>query len=303
MKQDPVIAECREQFWTHLPGTEYLAANPHDIPGFPELLLEDYYTEHPKGDGVFDTRDAPHLPNLVVHENTTDVFTKIPAELKNMLLSHLSSKDIGSLRLASRSFRQLPKTLFRRLVHDELPWFWEHEYLEEKDLECLQKEREISLAGAKEEQASKNVNWLEIYKHLLIAKRSILGVRNRARVWGLAEEVVRRIAELRKQRNGLGFGFGESKKIKVQPMKEEIENGQVKNDLYCPRCEVVQIQAHLNEKDELDTEKPEGSPLLEIDKDEAEFTENDELREEEGTEAAIEFNLTATVLRDGKRLA
>lgn len=269
--------------------------------------MEDYYTEYPKGDGVFYTRNASHLPNPVVHENPTDAFTKVPAELKNILLSYLSSEDIASLRLASRSFRQLPKTLFRQLVRDELPWFWEHEYLEEKDLECLQKELEISVAKAKEEQASKNVNWLEIYHHLSIAKRSILGVRNRARVWDVVEEVVRRIANLRKQQNGVGFGFGERKNIEVQPTEEETNLGQVKNNLYCPRCEVVQIQAHSEEKEETDAEIPENSPSSEIDKDEAGFTEDDEsgekTGEEEGIDEAMELDMAATVLRDGTRIA
>jgi len=50
-----------------------------------------------------------------------------------MLLSHLSSKDIGNLRLAARSFRQLPKQLFLRLIQDELPWFWEFDELKVAD--------------------------------------------------------------------------------------------------------------------------------------------------------------------------
>jgi hypothetical protein len=51
------------------------------------------------------------------------ILSVLPTELKDMVLLHLASKDIGNLRLASRTFRQLPGCLFLSLTQDELPWF------------------------------------------------------------------------------------------------------------------------------------------------------------------------------------
>jgi hypothetical protein len=42
-----------------------------------------------------------------------------------MVIEHLGSKDIASLRVASRSFRHLPYTLWHRLIKKEMPWIWE----------------------------------------------------------------------------------------------------------------------------------------------------------------------------------
>jgi len=234
MKQDPIIVKCREQFWSHIPGTEYLGANPHDIPGFPIFLVE-HYMQHPNGDGVFWSKETTYEAHPGMYGNPTDIFIKFPAELKSLVLEHLGSKDIGSLRLASRSFRQLPKTLFKRLIRDELPWFWEYDFLDGMDLECMLQEGHDK-KKVKDDQAAKRINWLDIYKQLCVAKRGILGVRNRARVWYLVEEIVKRIEELRDRccRDG-----GE---LEVVPSVEEEEAGLVKNGLYCPRCDVFQIQ-------------------------------------------------------------
>jgi ribosomal protein S27AE len=236
LKQDPMIVKCREQFWEHIPGTEYLAANPHDIPGFPEILLEQYCAEYPLGDGAFTLWNDSCSSDFSKPGNLGDPFTGLPTELKNMIVSHLSSKDIASLRLTSRSFRQISRTVFRRLIREELPWFWEYDTLEEYRLECLQYENGLSQEAAATKHTQMTVNWLEIYTRLCIAKRTILGVQNRARVWDLTEEVVRRVAQLRKTREGVGFSFEHGEDLRVRPSEEEQEAGVVKKYIYCPRC-------------------------------------------------------------------
>ena len=42
-----------------------------------------------------------------------------------MIIDYLPSEDIASLRLTSPAFRQLPIILFRRLLIEDMPWFWE----------------------------------------------------------------------------------------------------------------------------------------------------------------------------------
>ncbi|KAF8850332.1 hypothetical protein BDZ45DRAFT_633073 [Acephala macrosclerotiorum] len=260
MKQDPIIMECRQQFWKHIAGTEYLGANPLQIPG---LLfgLSEHYVEYPSGDGVFMARD-PRSEDPPIHQNPSDPFAKLPAELKNTVLSHLPSKDITSLRLVSRSFRQLPKLLFLRLIKDEMPWFWEldelkqmdddwwREWFKNDDPEKSNSEQHAeSIRRSRRGNFTKNVNWLTIYKQLCILKKGVLGVRNRARVWYLAEEIVKRIDNLRQRlaehfAELSGHDLGGDEDFPVQPTDEEEKAGLVKNGLYCPRCEFYQIERH-----------------------------------------------------------
>ncbi len=96
LKQDPVIGRYRQQFWVHLPATEFLGANPTDILRFPFMMLEAYVNSS-DGEGVFE-------PNFrkKVRENETDGFRKLQ---RYVVLDELSSKYIVSLRLASRTFR------------------------------------------------------------------------------------------------------------------------------------------------------------------------------------------------------
>jgi hypothetical protein len=184
-----------------------------------------------------------HLPECVfplwaIDErlSSADTFSVLPTELKDMVLSHLSSKDIGNLRLASRTFRQLPNRLFFRLIRDELPWFWE---IDELRAACAEHREPLynmqnpllsqllSVHAVRErELLDRDMNWLEVYKKLCLLKKAMLGVRNRVRIWTVVEEVVARIARLRE--NGWS---------QVEPTNEERESGLVTNGCYCPLCD------------------------------------------------------------------
>jgi hypothetical protein len=214
LKQDPVIAHCRKQWWEHKPGTEYLVANPIRIPGFNMMMRDLYREEMPDGDGVFTDqrfrrmRRESYQPDLVA---PSDPFYDIPSEIKNTILAHLCSKDIASLRLASRCFQQLPKALFRTLIKHEIPWFWEvddlkisqEEYLskafqEENGADMLDAADGIDpsmLAFVKARMARKHLdtNWLRVYEQLKVVEKGVLGVRNRARIWKNVEAIVERI--------------------------------------------------------------------------------------------------------------
>jgi len=54
-----------------------------------------------------------------------DPFLGLPKELNYSVIEHLGSRDIANLRLASRAFRQLPISLWHRLLRQEMPWLWE----------------------------------------------------------------------------------------------------------------------------------------------------------------------------------
>lgn len=96
-------------------GTEYLAANPVNIPGL-ETLIEN--CEDAASDVVFS-----QLPES--SPSARDPFQLLSPELRIMLLDLLESKDVANLRLCSKVFSQLPRSYFRRLIRREMPWVWE----------------------------------------------------------------------------------------------------------------------------------------------------------------------------------
>ncbi|KUJ21985.1 uncharacterized protein LY89DRAFT_714994 [Mollisia scopiformis] len=217
LKQDPEIAKLQKLWWVHKPGTEYLVANPVNIPGFGIMMRGTYKEEIPLGDGAFCDRNIHEAmsSNFVEERNRPeDPFYNIPPEIKNDILARLCSKDIASLRLASRCFRQLPKALFRNLIKKEMPWFWEindvkieeEEYLsgsfqESYGADMLEVSDDIdadvlAYVQARMEKKTLDTNWLLVYEQLKMLEKGVLGVRNRARIWKVVEEVVDRIGDM-----------------------------------------------------------------------------------------------------------
>jgi hypothetical protein len=74
-------------------------------------------------DGNFDPRNGAF--DVQVHEKEGDVLSSLPLELRFQTLSYLASSDIANLRLASRTFRQLPVLIWRDLLLKEMPYLWE----------------------------------------------------------------------------------------------------------------------------------------------------------------------------------
>ena len=116
-----------------------------------------------------------------------------------MILSYLSSRDIAHLQRVSRSFRHLTKSLFKRLLQEEKPWFWELVKLEE-----LYENPPYYMATSypSNNRNKKDLNWLTVWTGLQRLQQHKHGVRNRARIWKLAEEIVARIGRLRASLDG-----------------------------------------------------------------------------------------------------
>lgn len=104
----------REQQHRHVPGTEYLATNPVDIPE-----LTSFLETHPQrlSDVVFKA--------LAASASAQDPFQAFPPELCAVLLELLGPRDVANLRLSSKAFSQLPQTYFKHLIKKEMPWAWE----------------------------------------------------------------------------------------------------------------------------------------------------------------------------------
>ncbi|KAK0125474.1 hypothetical protein ONS96_009312 [Cadophora gregata f. sp. sojae] len=299
LNHDPVIGDLKERFWVHRVGTEYLAANPVVIPGF-ELAMQGVYGQGARGDGVFGTRDSYGIAagsggktklNLKLkgrmgnsgkvfrrHRNSTDPFFVLPPELKNKILADLSPSEITAIRLSSRSFRQLPKQIFKSFIAEEMPWFWEIDDIRREVEEAYKEAFRDQLADlgvgfdseglamlegvmpsewlrfVKERMEGKamDANWLEVFKQLRVMEKGCLGLRNRKRIWGLAGEVVGMIERMREGLEKEAGGF--------EIVKEEMRvkgKGSVGRDFWsCPRCENVQIE--LEEEDSEEDEEEDS---------------------------------------------
>jgi len=138
-------------------GAEFLVANPIHVPGLPDLIANAKTTS--------DTN--PYVPllaqavtvalNGAARALSTDSFARLPQELKHMIMEYLPSKDIANLSSASRNC-EIPRSLFRRFVLEDLPWFWEA-----SDLPRGQ------------------TDWFRLYSSL--KSSSFKGLRNRKRIW------------------------------------------------------------------------------------------------------------------------
>ncbi|KAI7480485.1 calcium ATPase [Hortaea werneckii] len=120
MPRNPDVELVSEQWYSARPGTEYLAADPVDVPGLSTLIQSCLVKEGDVCESVFDTPE--HIKDSAEH---FDPFSMLPPELQQTLLWQLSRQDVANLRLVSPAFRQLPQSYFRRLVETEMPWLWE----------------------------------------------------------------------------------------------------------------------------------------------------------------------------------
>ncbi|KAF7898650.1 hypothetical protein EAF00_005096 [Botryotinia globosa] len=264
IKQDSIIKECKQQWWNHIPGSEYLAANPHDIPGLSLILLEAYRHQNPydKNKGAVWRKKQFNGDSSQPYVNSTDHFNKLPIELKQKLLYKLGSKDIANLRLVSRAFRQLPQELFRHLLVKELPWFWEIDHIQQRKMEQVRNmllERygeDLSGMGERDDSVHvqfikdcvamnpPNFDWKRVYDRVKLLQKGNLGVRNRARVWGLAERIAERIGHLRGMES-LENRYDprdDEHSLQFIPTEEEIASGAVNHGYGCSECSYYQIE-------------------------------------------------------------
>ncbi|KFX98257.1 hypothetical protein V490_02407 [Pseudogymnoascus sp. VKM F-3557] len=116
------VYNCREQCWLHLPGSEYLVANPVFIPGFRDICDDAI-----KVDADFDVQKSafPQREDRRSHAISTDPFLQLPSELVQSVVSHLNSGEIATMRLVSRAFEHLPISLWHRLLCFEIPCIYE----------------------------------------------------------------------------------------------------------------------------------------------------------------------------------
>jgi len=142
------------------------------VPGLGSLLKpQDWHrTETVFGRDMLKEYEETSSPKKV----PADPFQKLPAEVASMVVHDLPSRDIANLRLAVRAFRELPNILFRRLLLEDMPWFWEVR----------------DLPPAK-------TDWYQLYREAKSCWGNLKGLMNRKRIWRDVEQIVRRIERYR----------------------------------------------------------------------------------------------------------
>lgn len=191
------VRNGHEQWWQHENGSEYLAANPVEIPGLEQLLKNCHRAiqfDSPGKEVPYDvnggvygwTYKGPKDPYNQYHKTpppassgaSTDVFMKLPTELLYKVLDDLGSKDVANLRLVTDAYRQLPIIMFRARILEDMPWLWEA-----RDLPAHQ------------------TDWYKMYTMVKGCWQNMKGLKNRKRIWKDVNEIVTRIGNLRADGN------------------------------------------------------------------------------------------------------
>jgi molybdopterin-guanine dinucleotide biosynthesis protein A len=221
------VQRGRGEWWQHYAGDEFLAASPLEIPTLTALSKA---ASRPQES--FNARSSTFAAcsTTLVHES--DLFGRLPEELRSTVLSQLTSKDIANLRLASRTFRHLPVTLWHDLMMKKWPWIWEawsdrpypalacttrneleaiNEVLSSRihALERLQGDQQAAIVEARSEHKKSydallkphpvhqlhrlRTDWYWLYCQINREWINIKGLQNRERIWKTLEFVIRRI--------------------------------------------------------------------------------------------------------------
>ncbi|KAE8391442.1 hypothetical protein BDV23DRAFT_171624 [Aspergillus alliaceus] len=215
---DPAVTRARRSQWWYHPGAEWLAVNPYYVPKLRDLVHKAMNTD-PSFDlqtGVFNalTNSAHTVAGQPV---ASDIFARLPQEIRDMIVNHLYSHDIAALRLASRAFYQLPVFLWHRLLREEMPWLWEiwtdeppyfWATVTADDIE--RNKHEIHTPGMPrpiivshtinvQEHLSKwtipkpplgRTNWYMLYRDIKRHWNELRGLWNRERIWTYQEEML-----------------------------------------------------------------------------------------------------------------
>lgn len=229
MPMHAAVRHGKDKRWQHHAGDEFLAADPLHIPALIAL-----FKAAVRPQGSFDVRSSPFTACPTTSSHKSDVFARLPEELRDIVLSELISKDIANLRLASRTFRHLPATLWHDLMTKEMPWIWEawtdrpypglarttRNELEAVDnalhvqieaLEALEGDQQAAIREARSEHKKRydkllkpravqrlhrlQIDWYWLYCQINREWEKIRGLQNRERIWKTLELVVRRIVE------------------------------------------------------------------------------------------------------------
>ncbi|RGP76878.1 hypothetical protein FLONG3_4961 [Fusarium longipes] len=201
------VKKAQEQWWSHVLGDEFLAANPCFIPGFESLL---------QSSPVTDSQDSTPMLKAISNEGSNnDPFSKLPPEIRHSILVQLNFKDLANLRLTSRVFLQLPNPVLYELTIRRTPWLYEAwstlpiSFWATTTQEAVEKEAEDNSDFLKHSHPATLVcqlsrtetDWLHVQTEISRNWPKLLGLRNRRRIWKDCEEILKRVDKHRAQGN------------------------------------------------------------------------------------------------------
>jgi hypothetical protein len=196
---------AQEQWWQHNQGDEYLAANPCFVPGLDSILSSTQALEK------FDEDYSRLTPTAILPKTTPmDPFSRLPPEIRLSILSLLDFKDVANLRLTSRVFLQLPKSLFHQLTISNTPWLYEAwsslplSFWAATTPAELEMERNIEVPRTPRPTTSvtsldlAKTDWFHLQTEISRNWQKLPGLQNRRRIWKDCEEILDRVDSYRK---------------------------------------------------------------------------------------------------------
>lgn len=223
----PAVHRGIDQWWNHVSGDAWIAANPVLIPSLDPFLQSSWA--------------AGSASHAQMEPRPDDPFLQLPRELSDAILSLLSPLDRASLRLASCA-TYLPLSLWEQLLKEDMPWLWElwdnaepcfwatmslpTLFAEKKRRDEIQRHisKQVDIANEETPEISEtwgrdrprpekphatlqspaareppialpasNPNWCRVYYEIMTRADELQGLRNRRRIWTDVEDIVRRI--------------------------------------------------------------------------------------------------------------
>lgn len=229
------VFEGQDQWWQHVPGKEYLAANPLYVPGLETFLLDEGRKAENLSHDKMEEYEFPIKNDTSLQFGHVDVFASMPPEIRLLVVSFLDASDLTNLRIASKTFTRLPNSVWRRLVREEMPWLWESWSNSEQvhvpsswttvtasdllyfgevrerysaylsDVETPTGEAVDFLLPFPKEVPSQlrlprgSTNWHGVYTQIKKNWSSLRGLRNRQRIWEAVEEIIKGIEKYESQ--------------------------------------------------------------------------------------------------------
>ncbi|KAG5782521.1 hypothetical protein H9Q73_003822 [Fusarium xylarioides] len=107
----PQLQRARQQWdwpWCHIPGDEWLVANPVEIPGLSRVL-----------------ESCMKDLNIKGYTQQTTWFLALPSETIQHILSFLNITNLDNAAKTCRAMFKLAQPIFRKKVVRDMPWLWE----------------------------------------------------------------------------------------------------------------------------------------------------------------------------------
>ncbi|KAL4731183.1 hypothetical protein ACLX1H_000144 [Fusarium chlamydosporum] len=202
------VRNGQQQWWEHNLGDEYLVANPCFVPGLESVLQSAQGMNHAEKDGSKSTTTT-----ISTKSTSNDLFSKLPAEIRDSILVQLDFKDLANLRLSSRVFLELPNPVLYELTLRHTPWLYEawsslplsfwttttQEKLEREYDDTSAFERASHSATPVNRLNRTGTNWLHLQAEISRNWNKFLGLKNRRRIWDDCEEILDRVDKYRQQ--------------------------------------------------------------------------------------------------------